>query len=64
MAVSLLVTVALFAFDRIAAAPASFCDAGPGWEMLWTEEFDGNKLDLDSWTIDTGHGAHSSIYLA
>ena len=26
------------------------------WELVWSDEFEGNELDLDKWTIDTGNG--------
>ena len=27
-----------------------------GWNIAWHDEFDGNELDLKSWTFDLGGG--------
>jgi len=28
-----------------------------GWELVWSDEFDKNKIDLEKWTFDIGTGA-------
>eukprot|EP01048_Picozoa_sp_COSAG05_P000825 COSAG05_NODE_25_length_31349_cov_4.978560_20_plen_830_part_00 len=36
-------------------SPSSFCDQA-GWKRVWVDEFVGNNLDSESWSIDLGAG--------
>ncbi|MEY4238436.1 MAG: hypothetical protein RL339_1037, partial [Pseudomonadota bacterium] len=35
----------------ILAAPAAAAEA-PGWSLVWSDEFDGNKIDRAKWGFD------------
>lgn len=38
----------------IAAPPPIPIRDDPGWELVWHDEFDGDEIDLTSWTYDIG----------
>ncbi|MBN1699062.1 MAG: family 16 glycosylhydrolase [Spirochaetales bacterium] len=31
-------------------------ETGSPWQLVWNDEFDGNKIDRKKWTFDTGNG--------
>jgi beta-glucanase (GH16 family) len=37
------------------AAPVGY-DPGAGWDLVWSDEFDGSEVDGASWTFDVGSG--------
>ncbi len=42
----------------LAMGPAAWaqCDGLPGCQLVWSDEFDGNSLDLSKWEHQTGNG--------
>ena len=43
----------LAACTAVLAVRAGFCDA-PNWQIVYSDEFSGPSLDLDSWTVVNG----------
>jgi beta-glucanase (GH16 family) len=38
----------------IATPPPIPIDTPDGWELVWSDEFDGDEIDLENWTYDIG----------
>jgi beta-glucanase (GH16 family) len=51
--------LAIILRENILALASSFCEED-GWDLLWSDEFDGEELDLNTWTIDVGPARHDS----
>ena len=47
---SALMLTAPLASAAVSAAATSFCDPTGGWTLDWEDNFDGDSLDLSSWT--------------
>jgi beta-glucanase (GH16 family) len=41
---------------RVTVTGAGGYDPGPGWTLVWSDEFSGTQLDPASWTFDLGSG--------
>jgi beta-glucanase (GH16 family) len=50
-------TVFAISFSMLAAAPAVKTKAdSTGWNLVWSDEFNGTSLDTTNWSYDTGAG--------
>ena len=55
ISLSLLSSILLFVFQSCKEKDQQI----DGWKLVWSDEFNGQKIDLSSWTFDIGTGAPS-----
>lgn len=49
--------VLVFLFLTIGLLPAGEThDPGPGWQLVWSDDFNGSSLNTNNWNIDMGYG--------
>jgi beta-glucanase (GH16 family) len=49
-------------FDDLTLNQTSQNAYGPGWNLVWSDEFNGNCLNTNNWTYDIGNGFESGGY--
>lgn len=46
----------LLSLSTLARADSSPDTAPPGWNLIWSDDFQGDKIDRSKWTFDIGNG--------
>ncbi|HEV2328381.1 MAG TPA: family 16 glycosylhydrolase [Verrucomicrobiae bacterium] len=49
-------------FDDATLNQTSAAAFGPNWNIVWSDEFNGNSLNTKNWTYDLGDGSAEGIY--
>jgi beta-glucanase (GH16 family) len=49
-------------FDDLSLNQMSATAFGPNWNIVWSDEFNGNSLNTNNWTNDIGNGFYSGGY--